>query len=203
MPFWRRDDEPAHERLAREGGVDLDAAESPPLDPEAPLEPHERIPFLAAFREVGIHGIHRQRRWDAVATADAPALTGDEVDFVALPDGTLLVDDDVPEGALEPLAAALEPELDTPYRAQAVRRDGNVWGVAANRIEVLHVPEEIDGDTVNLAVQGNESTLLVDERPGWGDVPTLEAFARGRHNEFVLHAERLDADLWAVDVKPL
>ena len=203
MPFWRRDDEPAHERLAREGGVDLDAMESPPLDPEAPLEPHERIPFLAAFREVGIHGIHRQRTWDAVATADAPALSGDEVDFVALPDGTLLVDDDLPEGALEPLADALAPELDTPYRARAVRRDGDVWGVAANRIEVLRVPEQIDGDTVNLAVQGGERTLLVDERPGWADVPTLEASARGRYSEFVLHAERLDGELWAVDVKAL
>jgi hypothetical protein len=203
MPFWRRDDEPAHERLAREGGLDIEATESPALDPEAPLEPHERIPFLAAFREVGIHGIHRQRTWDAVATADAPALTGDQVAFVALPDGTLLVDDDVPEGALEPLAAALVHELDTPYRARAVRRDGDVWGVAANRIEVLRVPEEIDGDTVNLAVQGGQSTLLVDERPGWGDVPTLEALAHERYNEFVLHAERLDGDLWAVDVKPL
>jgi hypothetical protein len=203
MPFWRRDDEPAHERLAREGGLDVDATESPPLDPEAPLEPHERIPFLAAFREVGIHGIHRQRTWDAVATADAPELTGDAVDFVALSDGTLLVEDDVSEGALEPLAAALVQELDTPYRARAVRRDGDVWGVAANRIEVLHVPEEIDGDTVNLAVQGDERTLLVDERAGWGEFPTLEALARDRHNEFVLRAERLDGDLWAVDVKPL
>jgi hypothetical protein len=203
VPFWRRDDEPAHERLAREAGIDLDATESPPLDPEAPLEPHERIPFLAAFREVGIHGIHRQRTWDAVATADAPALTGDELQFVALPDGTLLVVDDVPEGALEPLAAALGQELDTPYRARAVRREGDVWGVAGNRIEVLQVPEKIDGDTVSLAVQGGERTLLIDERPGWDDAPTLEAFAGDRFNEFVLHAERLDGDLWAVDVKPL
>jgi hypothetical protein len=203
MPFWRRDDEPAHEQLAREGGIDLEATEPPRLDPEAPLEPHERIPFLAAFREVGIHGIHRQRTWDAVATADAPALTGDQVVFVALPDGTLLVNEDVPEGALEPLAAALGQELETPYRARAVRRDGEVWAIAGNRIEVLQVPEEIEGDTVSLAVQGGERTLLVGERPGWGDVPTLEAFARDRYSEFVLHAQRLDGDLWAVDVKAL
>lgn len=203
MPFWRRDDKPAHERMAREAGIDLDPSDTPPLDPEAPLEPHERIPFLAAFREVGIHGIHRQRTWDAVATADAPALTGDQVLFVALPDGTLLVGDDVPQGALEPLAAALAQELDTPYRARAVRRDGDIWGVAANRIEVLQVPEEIAGDAVSLAVKGDERTLLVDERPGWGDVPTLDAFARDRYSEFVLHAERLHGDLWAVDVNPL
>jgi hypothetical protein len=203
MPFWRRDDEPAHERLAREAGIDLDAETQPSLDPEAPLEPHERIPFLKAFREVGIHGIHRQRTWDAVATADAPELEGDELGFVALADGTLLVDDDLPEGALEPLAWALGQELETPYRARAVRRDGDVWAVAGTRIEVLQVPEEIDGDTVSLAVQGGERTLLADERPAWGDVPTLEAFARDRFSDFVLHAERLDGDLWAVQVNPL
>src|SRR5512133_1760827 len=143
MPFWRRDDEPAHERLAREGGLDIDATDPPPLDPEAPLEPHERIPFLAAFREVGIHGIHRQRTWDAVATAKAPALTGDQVAFVALPDGTLLVDHDVPEGALEPLAAALAHELDTHSPARALRRHGDGGGVAATRIEVQRLPEAI------------------------------------------------------------
>jgi hypothetical protein len=203
MPFWRRDDEPAHERLAREAGMDLDAETQPPQDPEAPLEPHERIPFLAAFREVGIHGIHRQRTWDAVATADASELQGDQLDFVALADGTLLADDDVPEGALEPVAQALGQELEAPYRARAVRREGDVWAVAGNRIDVLEVPEEIDGDTVSLAVQGGERTLLVDERPAWGDVPTLEAFARDRHRDFVLHAERLDGALWAVQVDPL
>jgi hypothetical protein len=203
MPFWRRDDEPAHERLAREAGIDLEAETQPPVDREAPLEPHERIPFLAAFREVGIHGIHRQRTWDAVATADAPELEGDQLDFVALPDGTLLVDDDLPEGALEPLAKALGQELEIPYRARAVRREGDVWAIAGNRIEVVQAPEEIDGDTVSLAVKGGERTLLVDERPAWEDVPTLEAFAQERHRDFVIHAERLDGDLWAVQVNPL
>jgi hypothetical protein len=31
----------------------------------------------------------------------------------------------------------------------------------------------------------------------------LEAYARDRHEEFVLHAERLDGDLWAVLVNAL
>lgn len=201
MPFWRRgeDEEPAHERLAREAGIDL-GAEAPSDEPLAPVE---RIPLLQAFREAGIHGLHRQRQWDAVATAEAPELPGDKLDFVTLPDGTLLVEDDVPDGALSPLADALEQELAAPYRAHAVRREGDVWGVAANRIEVVEVPEAVEGDTVSLAVQGEERTLLVDERPAWGDVPTLESFAAQRHRDYVLHAERLDGDLWAVTVNPL
>jgi hypothetical protein len=200
MPFWRRgeDEEPAHERLAREAGIDLGAE-----GPDEPLAPVERIPLLQAFREAGIHGLHRQRQWDAVATAEAPELPGEELDFVTLPDGTLLVEDDVPDGALSPLADALEQELTAPYRAHAVRREGDVWGVAANRIEVVEVREAVEGDTVSLAVQGEERTLLVGERPAWGDVPTLESFAAQRHRDYVLHAERLDGDLWAVKVNPL
>ena len=41
--------------------------------------------------EAGITGLARQREWDAVATADAPGLPGDEAEFVALSDGRLLV----------------------------------------------------------------------------------------------------------------
>jgi hypothetical protein len=201
LPFWRRDDEdePAHERLAREAGIDLGAS----LADERPFPPNERIPFVGAIREPGIHGIHRQREWDAVATAQAPELPGDELSFVALPDRTLLVDDAVPDGALAPLADALEQLLEPPYDARAVRRDGVLWGVAANRIEVVEVPEEVPGDTVSLSVQGGERMLLVDDRPAWESVRTLEEHAAARHAEFVLHAERLDGDLWSVKVNPL
>ena len=51
--------------------------------------------------ETGIHGVPRQRQWDAVVTVDAEGVVGDTVHFVALPDNTLLVDEDVDA---EPLA---------------------------------------------------------------------------------------------------
>jgi hypothetical protein len=181
-----------HERLAREAGIDLDAT-----------EPLEQNPFLEAFPEAGIHGLPRQRRWDAVAGAEAPDLPGDQIEFVTLPDGTVLVDAELPEGALTPIADAIEGELNPPYRAHAVRRENGVWAVGAKTIEVLEVPETIDGDTVSLAVQGSDRTLLIGERPGWSDVPTLEAYARERHSDFVLQAERLDGDQWAVQVNAL
>ncbi len=202
MPFWRReDDEPAHERLARQAGIDLDATTNPP--PVVPLPPEQRIPFVGAIREPGIHGIHQQREWDAVATAEAPGLPGDQIEFTALPDGTLLVEDAIPEGALAPVADAVEASLSPPYRARAVRRDGDVWGVAANEIVVLEVAEEVPGDTVSIAVQGDERTVLVDDRPAWDAVPTLEEHGAAEHRDFALHAERLDGDLWHVEVNPL
>jgi hypothetical protein len=188
MPFWRR--KPVHKKLAEGTGL-LDWG--PRLD--------TGLPGFSGTLDV-LHG-GRPRQWDAVATAEAPELTDDELEFVTLPDGTLLVDGEIPEGALSPLADALEHELTPPYKARAIRRDGAIWAVAANRIDVVEVPEEIDGDSVSLVVQGHERTLLVDERPGWVAVPTLESFAYDRHKDFVLHAERLDGSLWSVKVNPL
>jgi hypothetical protein len=52
-------------------------------------------------------------------------------------------------------------------------------------------------------VQGDERTLLIDERPGWSEVGTLETYARERHTDFVLQAERLDGNLWSVQVNAL
>jgi hypothetical protein len=189
MPFWWRR-KPLHEELAE--GTDL-------LEWGATYEPGAQL--FKGTLDV-LHG-GRPRRWDAVATTEASGLDGDELEFTALPDGTLLVDEEVPEGALAPLAEAIEQSLSAPYRAHAVRGEGEIWGVAANRIDVVEVAEQVDGDTVSLAVQGDERTLLIDDRPGWADVPTLEAYARQRHGEFVLHAERLDGDLWAVKVNAL
>jgi hypothetical protein len=190
MPLWRRRRRAVHEELAEGTGL---------LDWSSQYEPV--VPSFQGTLDV-LHG-GRPRQWDAVATAEAPELAGDELEFTTLPDGTLLVDDAIPEGALTPLADAVEQSLQPPYRARAVRGEGQIWGVAANRIEVVEVPEEVEGDTVSLAVKGEERTLLVDDRPAWGDLPTLEAFALDRHRDFVLHAERLDGDLWAVKVNAL
>jgi hypothetical protein len=189
MPFWRRR-KPLHEELAEGTGL---------LEWESKYEPG--LQLFKGTLDV-LHG-GRPRQWDAVATAEAPGIERDQLEFTALPDGTLLVDEDLPEGALTPLADAIEQSISPPYRAGAVRTDGDVWGVAANRIDVIEVPEEIEGDTVSLAVQGEERTLLVDERPTWSDVPTLEAYALERHRDFVLQAERLDGDQWAVKVNAL
>ncbi|HEV2712265.1 MAG TPA: hypothetical protein VGU26_04140 [Gaiellaceae bacterium] len=190
MPFWRRR-KALHEELAE--GTDL-------LEWDPTYEPATQPPFKGTLDV--LHG-GRPRRWDTVVTADAPALGAEEIQFTALPDGTLLIDDAVPEGALSPLADAVEQSVSPPYRAHAVRGEGELWRVAANRIEVVEVPEEIDGDTVSFVAQGEQRTLLVDDRPTWTDVPTLEALASERHREFVLHAERLDGALWAVKVNAL
>ena len=190
MPFWRRR-KALHEELAEGTGLLEWRPRNEPVEPRA----------FAGTLDV-LHG-GRQREWEAVASAEVPSLPGAELEFTVLPDGTMLVEEEVPEGALIPLGEALEQTIDPPYRALAVRRDGDVWGVAANRIEVVEVAEDVPGDTVSIAVQDGERTLLVDDEPAWESIPTLESYGAARHEEFVLLAERLDGPLWAVKVNPL
>lgn len=179
MPFWRR--EPLHEQLAREGGL----VERPPHDPSP------------RWGEVGIHGVHRQRVWDAVATVDAPELRGTEVVFVCLPDGSLLVEEG--ELGVEPLAEALEPSVSPPYRAEAVQRGEGLWAVAARRIRVVEVAEAVDGDNLTVTKRGTERTVEVDGSATFGSIPTLERLVG---EDAALTAHRLDGALWEVDVTP-
>ncbi|MEX2210716.1 MAG: hypothetical protein WD689_03010 [Gaiellaceae bacterium] len=173
MPFWRR--KPLHQRLAEEGGL------------------VEREPPRAPWDQAGVHGLARPRRWDAVATARVPGLEGDQREFVLLEDGTLLGDE-----AEVPLAEALG--LEPPFRAEAVRRDGDLWAVAATRIAVISLEDDPAGDVVDLAITEGQRTLVVDGATAFGTVPELE---RLLEQDGVVHAERLDGKLWEVRVAPL
>lgn len=178
MGFFRRD-RPLHEQLAEEGGLDLGGEETPSQAAglmqglaDGFLSPPAEFGNLTPLGEVGIHGVQRPRRWDVVATARVE-MPGDEVHFVVLPDGTLVVDEDVPDGSLTPLADAIEVTLNPPYRAEAVRREDGVWAVAASRIRVREFPEAED-DELELVEDGN-----------------------------VVIGRRLDGDLFEVEVTPL
>jgi hypothetical protein len=137
-----------------------------------------------------------------VVTAAAPALAGDAVHFVALADGVLVVDEAVAEGALDPVVEAVEQDVRPPYRAEAVR-NGSVWAVAANAIEVVDVPEDVAGDRIELSHRHGERHLTVDGEPSLWPLPTLEAHAAARHRDYVLRGERIDGTLWDVRVTPL
>lgn len=186
--FWRKR-EPLHDQLAREGG--LPSTEPAGRDP-GPLDTGPR------WGEVGIHGIHRQREWDAVAIADAPDLGGSEAHFVVLLDGSILAETD--DLDLSPLAAGLEGSLAPPYRAEAVRREDGLWAVAGRRVQVVEVPEEVDGDRVTLTIRDGERTLELDGMTAFGSIPTLERLAG---NDVVVTAQRLNVRLWEVELNRL
>jgi hypothetical protein len=174
--FRRR--EPLHERLAREGGLVA-------REPRAP------------WQEVGIHGLPRPRSADVTVTAEAPDVEGDAARWVALPDGTLLVEEG-PDSSLDPLAAAVEQELPPPYRARAARQNATLWAVQATRLEVLALPDAPDGDALELTRADGETTLSVDGRQVFGSLRALEERGEREGREFAVRAERLDGDLWEV-----
>jgi len=146
----------------------------------------------------GVTGAAAGRTWDAVASAHSPGIPGDTASFVALADGTLLVDEDVPDGSLAPLADALEEQLAPPYRATAIRDEGDVWSVSAQRVSIVEI-SGIDGDVVELSVVGGNREVSIDGEPASQSVPALDALVEDA-GDTVVRAERIDGDLFAVDV---
>jgi hypothetical protein len=146
-------------------------------------------------------GVGPGRTWDAVAAAQAPELTGDSVTFFALDDGTLVVSDDVPDGALSPVADALEETVKPPYRAAAARNEGHMWTAVAESVRIVELPK-VDADEIELTVVDGERTLTLGSEVTLRALPALDALAE-EHDSVALHAERVDGDLFAVDVFPL
>jgi hypothetical protein len=150
----------------------------------------------------GVHGLARSRRWDTVVVAEAPALTGDSVAFVALPDGTLVVDEDEPDDSLAPLADAIEASIRPPYRAEGVRQSRSRWSVGAVRITVVEAPG-VDGEEAELITNAESSTLTIDGRSVYGSVPAFERAGEAHGSTYVVRAERIDGELWQVEALPL
>lgn len=149
----------------------------------------------------GIHGDPRPRMWDAVASASAPGLSGDGVGFVVLDDGTVIVEEDVPDGSLIPLADALERTVAPPYRAAAIRHERDVWAAVAEKTAIVELRLD-EGDVVDLTFVDGERELTVDGERTIRPLPALDLLAE-EHRDVVLHAERVDGDVWTVDVFPL
>jgi hypothetical protein len=195
MPRFRRRETLA-EKLAREGG--LDAGSLPFVRPE-PLDPLPFSPSLPGAPLFSFLHPERPRRWDAVVAAEAPEVRGDHVEFVALPDGTVLVEDERGDAELAPLADAVEADLAPPYRAEGVRRSETLWAVSAVAIRVVEL--EAPGESITLSVHGGERELVVDGRRSHERIPDLEALGEGE--AFAVSAERLDGNLWEVRVSAL
>ena len=130
-------------------------------------------PTRPAWDASGIHGLHRvagvgrgrRRSRRRSSRASAPSSSRS-------PRGELVVEEGPDD--VEPLAAPVERELAPPYRAEAVRRDGDLWAVAARAIEVVELPgRRRRGDRAHRRT-ADERTLVVDGEPAFGSIPALE-----------------------------
>ncbi len=191
---WFKREEPLHERFAREGGLELEEGdEGVPDEPLLP-EPKHRLP---EWFEIETLLKQRDDGWDVLATAEAAEIGGDEVEFVALPDGSLIVDEEQGDAPLDSLADAIEQQIQRPYRAKGVRKEQRVWAIGARRVDLVELPG-IEDDR-ELSVYSGEVTATAD-----GDLVPLERLAAERDlDKYIVQAERLDGDLWEVRLGPL
>ena len=151
----------------------------------------------------GITGLQRQREWDAVATFEGEGTAGAEVAFVALEDGSFVLESG---DGVEPqsLAAALGDGVAPPYRALAVRRP-EIWAVGAVSIEVARLDPDPPGTELALTWDGSTTSLTVDRLPAEPSrAAALERIAAARKSgAYASHAHRLRGDLWEISVLPL
>jgi len=162
-----------------------------------PLDPARQ--WLAA----GITGLQRQREWDAVATVQGDGTPGDELEFVALADGTFVLESD---GAADPafFAGALRDSIVAPYRVLAVRRP-ELWAVGAVAIEVKRLDPDPRGTELELTWNGSELALTIDDLPAEpSQASALERIAAARvSGAYAAHAHRVRGDLWELSVLAL
>ena len=189
---------PRHAAGADARGGDRAVAPRGPrrLSRSLPL-PHDPGPH---WGEVGIHGIHRQREWDAVVTVIAPDLVGDELWFAALADGRVVVDDgsagrrrDRPRARP---AGAVSRACGAPGRAC-------LGGCRAAGSRPSSSQRDPGGQFVELAWDGVERSVRIDGEPTLAGVPELERLGAERHAAYVVTASRLVGAVWEVGVTPL
>jgi hypothetical protein len=150
----------------------------------------------------GITGLARQREWDAVVTCVAPGASGDEVEFVALPGGRVLVEATTSGSDAAPLVAALTSSIEPPYRAVGVRRP-ELWVVGAIALEVVELANEVRGDAVEVVGDDAGVRVRVDGLPSLDAVPELVRIGKARAQFYVVRAQRLDGRLFEVSVEAL
>jgi hypothetical protein len=206
LPFWPfRRKETLNQRLMREAGLAHEDVDLPPSTDEGRAE-HEDMWFgersLPFFERLsGEVTAARPRRWDAVVSAEAPDVEGHDVEFVTLPDGSIVIEKEQGKGDLTVFADVVERQVPRPYRVKGVRRQDGVWALAVRRIEVVSFAGE--GEEIALSIHDGVRSLTVDGGPGFGSVPELEKVGARLGPAYVVRATRLEGDLWEVSADPL
>jgi hypothetical protein len=201
--LFRRKQETLNEQLLREAGLDpAQTLDNPTPPPEPEPEPLDPPRFSTGDINLGHGRRGRPPEWNTVATARAPGLAGDHVEFTTLPNGDVIVEEEKGDGDLSPLADAVERRLEPPYRAVAARQGGDLWGVGAVEIAVVKF-ELAEGDAVELTENDGVQELRVDGEPGEAEIPELARLGEEAGADYCVEAKRIDGNFWEVEVSAL
>ena len=208
MGLFRRKQETLNEQLLREAGLDAAPVSGEPTtvsETRPDFPPPGPPPFPTGDISLGRSGRFAggSGDWDAVVTAKAAGLAGDQLEFTTLPNGDVIVEREKGNGDVSPLADAIEQKIEPPYHAVASRQDGDLWGVGAYEIEVAEFALAA-GDAVELSVNDGTREVRVDGEPSDAEVPELVRVgeAVGGPN-YCVEAKRIDGDFWGVEVSAL
>ena len=150
MGFLRRDRRTLNERLIDD------------LESESEVRTVEADETVVAEPMDDVEAAGSGGYWDVVVDAVDGALLEDSYEFASLATGDLIVEESVEE-SLSSLADAVDPVLDAPYRAVAVRQGPEWWTVSARRIQV--VPLSLEGERARLVGSGGRLELELDGQP--------------------------------------
>ena len=206
-----RKNETYNEQMLREAGLDRVRFREPQPDTEPdpqrpqldrrPVGPGNRMP-LSVWNVIPPVQTGPMA-WDAMATAVAPGIAGDSVRFTVLPDGDLIVEEEEGDGDLSPLADAVESRISPPYKVDAARQEGDLWGIGAKaiRVETFAFP---GADSLVLSQTGGAAELRVDGEPSDAAPPAeLQRLGEQEGTDFCVEADRIDGDYWEVRVSAL
>ena len=181
-----------NEQMLRDAGLDRVVISTPQPQPEA----SSPVPGVLPGRGVGVGA---PSGGDTTTTLLAPGIDADEVRFTVLPEGDLIVESEC-DSDLTALADAIEAHLSPPYTARGARQEGDLWGVAAWRIEVAEFACP-NTESLQLSQRDGVSEFRVNDGPT--DVappPELLQLGENKGPDFFASARRIDGDYWEVMV---
>jgi hypothetical protein len=198
LGLFRRRRETLNEQLLREAGLDPAQVLGDPRP-----RPLQQPPSILAVVGVPDGSSLGPKEWDAAVTVEAPGFAGNRIEFTTVPNGDVIVSEETGDADLSPFADAVEQRLSPPYRAAAQRQDGDLWAVAAKRIQVAQISFP-DGEKLEFSHHAGSGELRADGEPSDTLVPPeLERLAETAGDSFYVEAERIDGDLWEVRVTAL
>jgi hypothetical protein len=147
----------------------------------------------------GLSPVTRDDPWDALVSAHAPGLSGDEVRVAVAVDGRTLADGDVPPDAVAALARAVARQLEAPFWAIAVPDEGDEWTAAATGAEILELPDAA-GDEIEASRVGGEVFCRVDGEESDVQLAAIDALLDRQSGDAVVVAHRFAGPVWVAEV---
>jgi hypothetical protein len=147
----------------------------------------------------GLTSVTRDDPWDALVTAHAPGLAGEEIRFAVTRDGRTISGGEAPADAVAALGRAVARQLEPPFWAIAVPDEGDEWTAAATAAEILEL-RDAAGDEIEASRVGGGVNVRVDGEESDAQVPEVDALLERQGGDAVVVAHRFAGPVWVAEV---